>query len=66
MAYSIVGLDEGVVDGDDVDIVVLDTAWEGQSRRGWAGMVDTYALRKTILPMRPKPLIPTLTTMVML
>jgi len=24
MAYSIVGLDEGVVDGDDVDLVVLD------------------------------------------
>lgn len=25
-AYSVVGLDEGVVYGDDVDVVVLDTA----------------------------------------
>jgi hypothetical protein len=25
-AYSVVRLDEGVVDGDDVDIVVLDAA----------------------------------------
>lgn len=25
-AYSVVGLDERVVDGDDLDIVVLDTA----------------------------------------
>lgn len=67
IAYSIVGLDERVVDGDDVDVVVLDAKQVCQTRTKskcrWAGF--THALRKTMRPMRPKPLIPTLTTIVM-
>jgi hypothetical protein len=60
VAYSVVRLDEGVVYGDDVDVVVLDAA--GTVSSGTAVYMiteNTYALRKTIRPMRPKPLIPT-------
>ena len=33
VSYSVVGLDEGVVDGDNVDIVVLDAGQTGQQNR---------------------------------
>ena len=66
IAHGIVRLDEGVVDGDNVNVVVLDAGLQCQSRltdgQVWRGWGDAHALRKTILPMRPKPLIPTLTT----
>jgi hypothetical protein len=59
-AYSVVGLDEGVVYGDNVDVVVLDAVTCGQRLMSCiSGTGKTYALRKTIRPMRPNPLIPT-------
>ena len=59
-AYSVVGLDEGVVYGDNVDVVVLDpTDAISFGSNVIRGLEKTYALRKTIRPMRPKPLIPT-------
>lgn len=68
IAHGIVRLNEGVVDGDNVNVVVLNAGRWCQSRlanrQAWRGWGDAHALRKTILPMRPKPLIPTLTTIV--
>ena len=61
-AHGIGRVNEGVVDGDDVDIVVFDAAGRTKSVLALAGAFEgmgTHALRKTIRPMRPKPLIPT-------
>ncbi len=59
-AYSVVRLDEGVVHGDNVDVIVLDAMACGQLDSCYIdGVGKTYALRKTIRPMRPNPLIPT-------
>jgi len=60
--HGVVGLDEGVIAGNDVDVLVLDTALP-VSRVFSHEAMATHALRKTIRPMRPKPLMPTLTTM---
>ena len=59
------GLDERVIDCDDLHGTVLDTGVKDISCSftslsfGRSNSRGTYALRKTILPIRPKPLIPT-------
>lgn len=58
-------LDEGIVDGHDLHISVLDAVIAHQlelryledGKKAMAG--QTYAFRKTIRPIRPKPLMPT-------
>lgn len=59
--HSIVRLNERIVDGDDLDVSVLDTGHviSVSYGNGGSNVRGTYALRKTILPIRPKPLIPT-------
>ena len=63
-SYGVVWLNERIVDGHDVDIVVLHAVGTkselGTGNTTRLGLI-TYALRKTILPMRPKPLMPTWT-----
>lgn len=62
ITYSVLGLNEGVVDGDNVDLIVLNTVASlvsGGPAASYLSRRCTYALRKTIRPMRPKPLIPT-------
>ena len=57
--------DEGIIDSYDFDVSVLDPAQRlsmsselaGSFTKANGGVTD--ALRKTILPMRPKPLMPT-------
>jgi hypothetical protein len=62
-AYGVVGLDEGVVHGDDVDIVVLNRVAEDNAT--WRDNQRMPRMQFVYhLPMRPKPLIPTLTTMI--
>ena len=57
--------DEGIVDSYNLDIAVLDPAQrlsmssELAKSSGKANGGVTDALRNTILPMRPKPLMPT-------
>jgi hypothetical protein len=98
--YRILGLDEGVVDGDDFDIGMLEAErrsvlaygrvchtrglsdegefgpqWHPKKPHGWFGTENSaspdgdgegsaHLLRKTIRPMRPKPLMPTLRGMI--
>lgn len=61
VTHGIVGLNERIVDGDDLDVSVLDAGHVISASYGKRGsnVRGTYALRKTILPIRPKPLIPT-------
>ena len=52
--YGIVGFDEGIVDSNNLEVVVLDAEasvniWLVQSVEG------PYALRKTIRPILPNP-----------
>jgi hypothetical protein len=62
-AYGVVGLDEGVVHGDDVDIVVLNRVAEDDSSDTELKSVQHLEARNCEDTHRPKPLIPTLTTM---
>lgn len=64
MTYSVVWLNERVVDGNDLDFTVLDAVLGSALTVPWAQVAVTgiwsctYALRKTIRPILPKPLIP--------
>jgi len=57
--YGVVWLNEGVVASNDVDVIVLDAMSRVSFRRARLKTGETHALRKTMRPMRPKPLIPT-------
>lgn len=64
VTYGVVWLDERVVDGNDLNVAVLDAALQSapivSSLQGTALALAslTYALRKTIRPILPKPLMP--------
>jgi hypothetical protein len=59
--YGVVWLNEGVVASNNFDVAMLDPI-PGQPCTVLFHVPMTYALRKTIRPIRPKPLIPTYTT----
>ena len=59
--HGVVWLNEGVVASNNFDVTMLDPILN-QLCAGSVHVSMTYALRKTIRPIRPKPLIPTYTT----
>ena len=82
--HSILGLDEGIVDGNDLNVVVLDALNVSVTAAGVLGVrmltrcgrpereVSDGARKRwtlkgglTMRPMRPKPLMPTLVTILM-
>ena len=61
VTHGVVWLNEGVVASNNFDVAVLDPK-PSQMCTVVSHVPITYALRKTIRPIRPKPLIPTYTT----